>query len=84
MPKRTIRVNGNINHIVKPNNFGNFQNLYQDKASMDMTVSEIKLSTATCWDQRCQPLTIDMTKVEYTGRYRLGLSTLLISNTNPF
>ena len=39
LPKRTIRSNGNIYHIFKPNNFRDVQNLHQDKASMDMTLN---------------------------------------------
>ena len=39
-PKRTIRANGNVYHIFKPNNFRDVQNLYQDKASMDITLNE--------------------------------------------
>ena len=42
LPKRTIRANGNIYHTFKPNNFRDVQNLYQDKASMDMTLNEFK------------------------------------------
>ena len=42
LPKRTIRANGNIYHIFKTNNFRDVQNLYQDKASMDMTPNEFK------------------------------------------
>ena len=49
LPKRTIRANGNIYHIFKPNKFRDVQNLYQDKASMDMTLSEFKIITSTCW-----------------------------------
>ena len=48
--KKTIRCNGNIYHIFKPNNFKDVQNLYQDKASMDMTLNEFKLLTFTCWN----------------------------------
>ena len=48
MPKRTIRANGNIYHIFKPNKIRDIQNLYQDKASMDMTLKEFKLLTSTC------------------------------------
>ena len=33
-----------------------------------MTFNEIKLLTATCWNDKYQPLTIDMTK----NRYRRG------------
>ena len=37
---------------------------------MDMTLDEFKYLTNTCWTEKYQPLTIDMTKDEYTGRYR--------------
>ena len=62
LSKKTIRCNGNIYHIFKPNNFRDVQNLYQDKASMDMTLNEFKFLTSTCWNKNYQPLTIDMTK----------------------
>ena len=39
LPKRTIRANGNIYRIFKPNNFRDVQNLYQDRTSMDMTLN---------------------------------------------
>ena len=42
LPKRTIRANGNIYHIFKPNNFRDVLNIYQDKSSMDMTHNEFK------------------------------------------
>ena len=48
LPKRTIRANGNIYHIFQPNNFRDVQNLYQDKALLDMTLNEFKLLTSTC------------------------------------
>ena len=67
LSKRTIRCNGIIFHIIKPNNFLDVRNLCQDKASMDMTLSEFKYLTSTCWNKRFQPLTIDMTKDKYTG-----------------
>ena len=51
LPKRTIRANGNI---------------YQVKASMDMTLDEFKYLTSTCWNEKYQPLTIDMTKYTST------------------
>ena len=84
LPQRTIRANGNIYHIFKPNNFRDVQKLYQDKASMDMTLHEIKYLTSTCWDEKYQPLTIDKTKDKYTGRYRFGLNMLFVPNSNPF
>ena len=51
---------------------------------MDMTLDENKNLTSTCWNEKYQPLTIDMTKDEYTGRYRLGLNSLFVPNSNPF
>ena len=84
LSKKTIRCNGNIYHIFKPNNFRDVQNLYQDKASMDMTLSEFKLLTSTCWNQKYIPLTIDMTKDKYTGRYRLGLNSIFVPDSSPF
>ena len=84
LPKRTIRANGNIYHIFKPDNYRDVQNLYQNKASMDMTLSEIKLLTSTCWNKKYQPLTIDMTKDKYTGRYRLGLNSIFVPDSSPF
>ena len=63
LSKKTIRANGNIYHIFKPNNFRDVLNIYQDKGSMDMTLNDLKLSTSTCWNERYQPLTIDKTKI---------------------
>ena len=40
LPNKTIRTNGNIYHFFKPNNFLDVRNIYQDKASMDMTLDE--------------------------------------------
>ena len=84
LPKRTIRANCNIYHILKPNNFLDVRSIYQDKASMNMTLDEFKYSTSTCWNEKCQPLTFDMTKVKYTGRYRLGLNSLFVPSSSPF
>ena len=82
--KKTIRCNGNIYHIFKPNNFRDVINLYQDKTSMDMTLIEFKILTSTCWNKHYQPLTIDMTKDKYTGRYRLGLNPIFVPDSCPF
>ena len=79
-----IRANGNIYHISKPNNFRDVQNLYQDKASMYMTPNEFKYLTRTCWKEKYQPLTIDMTKDRYQVRYRLGLNSLFVLDSLPF
>ena len=62
LPKRTIRANGNIYHIFEPKFFLDVRNIYQDKASMDMTLNKFKYLTSTCWDKKHQPLTIDMTR----------------------
>ena len=48
LSKGTIRANGIIYHIFKPNNFRDVQNLRQDKTSMDMTPNEFKYLTSTC------------------------------------
>ena len=84
LPKRTIRCNGNVFHLFKPNNFRDVLNLYQDKASMDMNLNEFKFLTSTCWNKNYQPLTIDMTKDKYTGRYRLGLNSIFVPDSSPF
>ena len=84
LPKRTIRANGNIYHLFKPNNFLDIRNIYQDKASIDMTLNEFKLLTSTCWNEKYQPLNIDMTKNAYDGRYRLGLKSIFVPHTSPF
>ena len=84
LPKRTIRANGSIYHIFNSNKFRDVQSLYQDKASMDMTLREFKYLTSTCWNEKYQPLAIDMTKDENTGRYRLGLNSIFIPNTSLF
>ena len=84
LPKRSIQAIGNIYHIFKPNDFRDVQNLYQDKASMDMTLNELKYLTSTCWIINSQPLTVDMTKNNYKGRYRLGLDSIFIPDSSPF
>ena len=83
LSKKTIRCNGNIFHIFKPNNFIDVLNLYQDKSSMDMTLNEFKLLTSTYWTVKYQPLTIDMTKNADDGRYRLGLKSIFVPDTSP-
>ena len=84
LPKRTIRAKGNIYHIFKPKNFRDVQNLYQDKASMDMTLNEFILLTSTCWNEKHQLLTIDMTKDKHQGRYRLGLNSIFVPDSSVF
>ena len=82
--KKTTRANGTIYHIFKPNNFLEVRNIYQDKTSMDMTLDEFKYLTSTCWNEKYQPLTIDMTKDKFCGRYRLGLNSIFIPDSSPF
>ena len=78
LPKRTIRANGIIYHIFNPNNYTDVLNFYQDKNLMDMTFNEFRLLTSTCWNEKYQPPTIDMTEDKYTGLNRLGLNSLLV------
>ena len=84
LPKRTKRANINNYHIFKPNNFRDVQNLYQDKASMDMKLNEFKNLTNNCWKENYQPLTIDMTKDRYQGRYLLGINSVFVPDSSPF
>ena len=84
LPKKTIRTNGNIFHLFKTNNSLDVRNIYQDKASMDMTLDEFKSLISICWNEKYQPLTIDMTKDKYTGRYRLGLNSIFVPDSFPF
>ena len=84
LPKKTIRAKGNIYHIFNSNNFLDVRNIYQDKCSMDMTINEFKLLTSTCWNEKYQPLTIDMTKDNNIGRYRLGLNSIIVPDSSPF
>ena len=84
LPKRTIRANGNIHHIFKPNNFLDVRNICQDKASIGMTLDDFKYLTSTCWNQKYQQLTTDRTKDKYTGRYRLGLNSMFDPDSSLF
>ena len=84
LSEKTIRCNGNIYHIFKLNNFLDVRNIYQDKASMDMTLDEFKYLTSTCCNEKYQPLTIDMTKDKSQGRYRLELVSIFVPNTSLF
>ena len=78
LPERTIRANGIIYHKFKTNIFRDVENLYQDKAPMDMTLNEYEYLTSTCLNEKYQPLTIDMTKNAHDGCYRLGLRSLFV------
>ena len=81
---RTIRAIGNIYHIFKPNNFREVLNIHQDKSFLDITLNEFNFLISTCWNEKYQPLTIDMTEDKYTGRYRLRLNSLFIPDSFLF
>ena len=51
---------------------------------MDINLNEFKFLTGICWNEKYQPLTIDMTKDKYQGRYRIGLNSIFVPNTSPF
>ena len=51
---------------------------------MDTSLNEFNLLTSTWWNEKYQPLTIDMTKDKYQGRYRLGLNSKFVPNSSPF
>ena len=51
---------------------------------MDMTAQDYKNLLTICWEQKYQPLAIDMTKDEDTGRYRLGLNSKFLPHRSPF
>ena len=47
-----------------------------------MTLNEIKLLTFFGWNESHQPLTIEMTKLKFNDRCRLGLDSRLAPDTN--
>ena len=51
---------------------------------MDMTPNECKYLISFHWNEKYQPLTIDMTKDRYQGRYRLGLNSIFVPDSSPF
>ena len=51
---------------------------------MDITLDEFIYLTSTCWNEKYQPLTNDLTKDKYCGRYRLRLKSIFVPNTSPF
>ena len=65
--KRTIRANGNFYHKFKANIFRDVRKLFQDKASMDMTLNEFKNFSSTCWNEKYEPFTFAMNKDKFTG-----------------
>ena len=51
---------------------------------MKTTLNVFKYLTSTCWNERYQHLTIDMTKNADDGRYRLGLKSIFIPDPLRF
>ena len=51
---------------------------------MDMTLNEFSYLTSVCWNEKCQLLTIDMTKDTFCGCCRLGLNSIFLPNSSPF
>ena len=51
---------------------------------MDMTLDEFKYLNSTCWNEKFQLLTIDISNDNYCGPYRLGLHSIFVTNTTPF
>ena len=84
LPKQTIRAKRFIYHLFKRKTFRDVKNLYQDKASMDMSLQVFKNLLAFCLEQKNQPPTIGITKDKHTGRYHLILNSLFIPNSSPF
>ena len=84
LPQRTIRANGKIYHIFKPNIYRDVQNLYRDKTSMDMTLNEFKYLTSTSWDEKYLPLTIDSTQDKSERIYRLSLNSIFVLDSSTF
>ena len=51
---------------------------------MDMTLDEYRYLTSTCWNEKYQPLTTDMTRDKDTGRYGLGLNSIFVPDSSVF
>ena len=49
-----------------------------------MTLDEFKYLTSTCWDEKYQPLTTDLTDDKFTACYRLGLNSSIVPKSSPF
>ena len=52
LQKKTTTAKGTTYHIFKQNNFTDIEKLFQDKASMDMTLTEFKVFTSACWNRK--------------------------------
>ena len=84
LAKRTTRANGKTYHIFKPNVFGDFPGLYQNKATKVETIDKPTFLTSTCVNKRYQPLTIDMTEDKYTGRNHLRSNSKFVPDGSFF
>ena len=51
---------------------------------MDMTPNENEFLMCTSWNQVNQPLTFDMAKDNFTGRYRLATISIFVQGSSPF
>ena len=51
---------------------------------MNMTIIDFIILIFTCWNEKYQPPTIDMTTDKHIGRYTLGFYSMLVLDTNPF
>ena len=51
---------------------------------MDMTLNKFKNPTNFSWNEKYQPLTIDMTKDKHQGRYLFGLKSIFVPDSSPF
>ena len=51
---------------------------------MDMTLNDFKLLTPTCWKEKDQLLTIDMTKDKDIGKNRFVSNSIFFPYSSPF
>ena len=82
LPKKNIGDSGIIYHIFKTNKFTVVENLYEDKASMDMTLFAFHFLIFNSWIEKHQPLTNGMTKGKFMGRYRSGLNSIFVPDNS--
>ena len=82
--KRTIRANGNLHHMFKSNISRDVPNLYQDNASVNMTLNDFKFLRPNCRTERYQLVAFDMTEDNYTRRYSLGLKCMFVPDSSHF
>ena len=56
-------------YLFRPNKITDVPNLFQNKASKDMNIIEFRELGCTSRQTKYQPLTIDMSKELYQGKY---------------